>query len=81
MEPVCRAANCGEPPQRLPEDMEFLGVEFCSVHIAHLLAVAEEAPDGMERYAVLVEARRLVDPPEGPALTLLGGGRAGPAQV
>jgi hypothetical protein len=76
MKPTCRAALCEELPQRLPEDMLFLGIDLCEAHANHLRAVAESATAGLEEYAMLVEARRLVDPPEGALPTALEGEHA-----
>lgn len=76
MDSQCRAVGCDEPSQRLPEEMQFLRIALCSGHIQKLQAVQEEAQPRLQDYAVLVEARRLISPPDGPMLTALEGGRA-----
>ena len=53
--------------------MCFLGIDLCQEHVLRVQAAAKGAPDGLEEYAMLVEARRLIDPPEGPVLTEIGG--------
>ena len=63
MDPVCRAALCNEPAERLPDEMAFLDIHLCGGHQKRLRAAGE----GIEnrdwwRSALMVEARRLLYP-------------------
>jgi hypothetical protein len=76
MNPTCRVANCDSPSERLPEDMEHLGVPLCEEHAERIRAAAAhiEDPD-WRRCAIMVEARRVVYPLEGIAtLSVIQGG-------
>ena len=76
MKSMCRAACCSEPAKSLPEKLAFLDIPLCGRHINHILAVvAAERDDARQKAVALVEARRLVFPPEGAVLAALEGGR------
>jgi hypothetical protein len=77
---TCQAADCDLAPERLPEALDFLDVEFCEGHQARLLEIAKQASDispeaSYMQQVVLREAQTLLYPPEeGSSLRALAGG-------
>ena len=80
MRPLCSIPRCTSPRGRLPDYLEFLGIELCPTHITHLTQVRLSAlctldDDSFADLAVLREAQGLVHPSGAGTLTVLEGGR------
>lgn len=77
--PPCSVPACGEVSKRVPDCLSFLQMDLCPRHIAHLVAVRDDAKDVVDdssftSLAILREAQGLVRPNGLGAMTLLQGG-------